>query len=86
MSPLLPRLVPAPPMRRTTATAKDDIVLYTYSGKAGDAGVKSMALAEKVTGKMNGFTAEKNVTVDGTTYKEERQRHLHHPRHEHQRW
>ena len=24
-----------------------------------------MALAEKVTGKMNGFTAEKNVTVDG---------------------
>lgn len=49
--------------------SKDDIVLYTYSGKAGDAGVKSMALAEKVTGKMNGFTAEKNVTVDGTTYK-----------------
>ena len=28
-----------------------------------------MALAEKVTGKMNGFTAAKNVTVDGTTYK-----------------
>ena len=49
--------------------SKDDIVLYTYSSKAGDAGVKSMALAEKVTGKMNGFTAEKNVTVDGTTYK-----------------
>ena len=49
--------------------SKDDIVLYTYSGKAGDGGVKSMALAEKVTGKMNGFTAEKNVTVDGTTYK-----------------
>ena len=49
--------------------SKDDIVLYTYSGKAGDAGVKSMALAEKVTGKMNGFTAKKNVTVDGTTYK-----------------
>ena len=49
--------------------SKDDIVLYTYSGKAGDAGVKSMALAEKVTGKMNGFTASKNVTVDGTTYK-----------------
>ena len=49
--------------------SKDDIVLYTYSGKAGDAGVKSMALAEKVTGKMNGFTTEKNVTVDGTTYK-----------------
>ena len=36
--------------------SKDDIVLYTYSSKAGDAGVKSMALAE-------------NVTVDGTTYK-----------------
>ena len=49
--------------------SKDDIVLYTYSYKAGDAGVKIMALAEKVTGKMNGFTAEKNVTVDGTTYK-----------------
>ena len=49
--------------------SKDDIVLYTYSYKAGDAGVKSMALAEKVTGKMNGFTAAKNVTVDGTTYK-----------------
>ncbi|MFR1635092.1 MAG: S-layer homology domain-containing protein [Oscillospiraceae bacterium] len=49
--------------------SKDDIVLYTYSSKAGDAGVKSMALAEKVTGKMNGFTAAKNVTVDGTTYK-----------------
>ena len=49
--------------------SKDDIVLYTYSSKAGDAGVKSMALAEKVTGKMNGFTASKNVTVDGTTYK-----------------
>jgi len=39
--------------------SKDDIALYTYSGKAGDAGVKSMALAEKVTGKMNGFTAER---------------------------
>ena len=38
--------------------SKDDIVLYTYSYKAGDAGVKSMALAEKVTGKMNGFTAD----------------------------
>ena len=49
--------------------SKDDIVLYTYSNKAGDRGVQSMALAEKVTGKMNGFTAEKNVTVDGTTYK-----------------
>ena len=49
--------------------SKDDIVLYTYSSKAGDAGVKSMALAEKVTGKMNGYTTEKNVTIDGTTYK-----------------
>lgn len=28
-----------------------------------------MALAEKVTGKMNGYTTEKNVTIDGTTYK-----------------
>ena len=49
--------------------SKDDIVLYTYSDKAGDRGVQSMALAEKVTGKMNGYTTEKNVTIDGTTYK-----------------
>ena len=49
--------------------SKDDIVLYTYSNKAGDRGVQSMALAEKVTGKMTGYTTEKNVTVDGTTYK-----------------
>ena len=49
--------------------SKDDIVLYTYSNKAGDRGVQSMALAEKVTGKMNGYTTEKNVTIDGTTYK-----------------
>ena len=49
--------------------SKDDIVLYTYSHKAGDRGVQYMALAEKVTGKMNGYTTEKNVTIDGTTYK-----------------
>ena len=49
--------------------SKDDIILYTYSNKAGDRGVQSMALAEKVTGKMNGYTTEKNVTIDGTTYK-----------------
>ena len=54
---------------KTDAFAKEDIVAYTYSKKSGDDGIRSMALAEKVTGKMNGFTAEKNVTVDGTTYK-----------------
>ena len=53
----------------TESFKKNDVVAYTYSNKAGENSIQSMALAEKVTGKMNGFTAEKNVTVDGTTYK-----------------
>ena len=47
----------------------DDIVYYTYSNKAGDVGVQSVALAEQVTGKLSGYTAGKSVVVDGTTYK-----------------
>ena len=47
---------------------KEDIVLYTYSNKAGDTGVKSVALAQKVTGQLTGYAAGKSLTVDGTTY------------------
>ena len=41
---------------KTDAFAKGDIVAYTYSKMSGDDGIQSMALAEKVTGKMSTFT------------------------------
>ena len=47
----------------------DDIVAYNYSTKTGDAGVKNVAAAEKVTGELTGYTAGKSVVVGGTTYK-----------------
>ena len=50
--------------------AKDDIVLYTYSNKTGDVGVQSMVKAQAVTGTLKGYTVGKNVTVDGTLYKQ----------------
>ena len=46
----------------------DDVVLYTYSNKVGDTGIQSVVSAETVTGTLNGFTAQKNVTVNGTSY------------------
>ena len=46
----------------------DDVVLYTYSNKVGDTGIQSVVSAETVTGTLNGFTDQKNVTVNGTTY------------------
>ena len=52
---------------KTTGFAKDDIVLYTYSGKPGE-GVQSMKLAEKVTGALGGYTTSDKATVGGTTY------------------
>ena len=53
---------------KTDAFAKGDIVAYTYSKKSGDDGIQSMALAEKVTGKMSTFTTAGSVTVGGTKY------------------
>ena len=53
---------------KTDAFAKEDIVAYTYSKKSGDEGIQSMALAEKVTGKMSTFTTAGSVTVGGTKY------------------
>ena len=53
---------------KTDAFAKEDIVAYTYSKKSGDDGIQSMALAEKVTGKMSTFTTAGSVTVGGTKY------------------
>ena len=47
----------------------DDIVAYNYSTKTGDAGVKNVVAAEKVTGELTGYTAGKSVVVGGTTYK-----------------
>ena len=47
----------------------DDIVAYNYSTKTGDAGVKNVVTAEKVTGELTGYTAGKSVVVGGTTYK-----------------
>ena len=47
----------------------DDIVAYSYSTKTGDAGVKNVVAAEKVTGELTGYTAGKSVVVGGTTYK-----------------
>ena len=53
----------------TTDFAVDDAVLYTYSNKSGDTGVKSVVPAEQVTGTLTGYTAGKSVTVGGETYK-----------------
>ena len=53
---------------KTDAFAKGDIVAYTYSKKSGDEGIQSMALPEKVTGKMSTFTTAGSVTVGGTKY------------------
>ena len=53
---------------KTDAFAKGDIVAYTYSNKSGGDGIQSMALAEKVTGKMSTFTTAGSVTVGGTKY------------------
>ena len=47
----------------------DDIVTYNYSNKSGDAGVKNVALAETITGELEGYTDGKTVTVAGDTYK-----------------
>ena len=52
----------------TDSYAVDDIVLYTYSYKSGDSGVKSVAKAETVTGTLTGYTAGDSATVAGTTY------------------
>ena len=52
----------------TDEFAKDDIVRYTYSKKSGEACIETMALAEKVTGAMSGYTTTGSVTVSGTKY------------------
>ena len=51
------------------AYAVDDYVLYTYSKMTGATGVKSMKLAEKVTGTLTGYVEGKSVVASGTTYK-----------------
>ena len=52
----------------TETLAKEDVVLYTYSKKTSDTGVKSAVVAEKVTGQLTGYSAGKTLVVDGTTY------------------
>ena len=49
--------------------AVDDIVLFTYSNKAGEIGVQSVKTAETVTGSLTSYTEDKSATVGGTTYK-----------------
>ena len=50
----------------TESFKKNDVVAYTYSNKAGENSIQSMALAEKVTGAMSTYTISGNVTVGGT--------------------
>ena len=52
----------------TESFKKNDVVAYTYSYKAGENSIQSMALAEKVTGAMSTYTISGNVTVGGTKY------------------
>ena len=52
----------------TTGFEVDDIVLFTYSNKAGDKGVQSVAKATVLEGKVNAYTTDKKVTVDGKSY------------------
>ena len=52
----------------TQSFSVDDVVLYTYSNKVGDTGIQSVAAAQTVTGTLNGFTNQKTVTVNGTSY------------------
>ena len=66
-APAIPAL--AAPMRPTTLIAVDDYVLCTYSKMTGATGVKSMKLAEKVTGTLTGYVEGKSVVAGGTTYK-----------------
>ena len=52
----------------TESFKKNDVVAYTYSNKAGENSIQSMALAEKITGAMSTYTISGNVTVGGTKY------------------
>ncbi|MCI2056187.1 MAG: S-layer homology domain-containing protein [Oscillibacter sp.] len=52
----------------TESYAVNDYVLYTYSSKAADTGVKSMVKATSATGTLTAYTIAKSVTVAGTTY------------------
>ena len=52
----------------TEGFAKDDIVAYTYSYKAGENCIQSMEATEKVTGAMSTYTTTGSVTVAGTKY------------------
>ena len=52
----------------TESFSKDDIVAYTYSNKAGDRGIQTMYLADKVSGTLSAYTTDGSVTVGGTKY------------------
>ena len=52
----------------TTGFEVDDVVLFTYSDKAGDKGVQSVVKAEVLDGKVNAYTTGEKVTVDGKSY------------------
>ncbi len=52
----------------TESFSKDDIVAYTYSNKAGDRGIQTMYLADKVSGTLSAYTTDGSVTVSGTKY------------------
>ena len=48
--------------------AVDDVVVYNYSYKTGEAGVKNLAVAETTTGTLTAFTTGDSATVGGTKY------------------
>ena len=48
--------------------AVDDVVIYNYSKKADDTGVKYLTVAETATGTLTGFTTGDSATVGGTKY------------------
>ncbi|QUO39398.1 S-layer homology domain-containing protein [Dysosmobacter sp. Marseille-Q4140] len=52
----------------TDSFSVDDVVVYNYSYKTGEAGVKNLAVAETVTGTLTSFTTGDSATVGGTKY------------------
>ena len=48
--------------------AVDDVVIYNYSNKANETGVKNLAVAETAVGTLTAFTTGDSATVGGTKY------------------
>ena len=68
VSPAVSGVGPAGTYDTNVSYSVDDVVLYTYSAKAGSEGVKSVSLAEQVTGELTAYTASKSVSIDGKAY------------------